>query len=164
MMEFCLTSPEIRENGSLSRVHEYDEFGGSGDNCSPALGWDHAPAGTQSFAITLYDPDAPTGSGFWHWVAFDIKSDVVFLPQDAGNPDNALLPAGAVQSANDYGIRGFGGACPPPGAQPHRYIFTVHALSVERLGINEATPNAVARFLIHANSLASASLTASYQR
>ncbi|RQS10042.1 YbhB/YbcL family Raf kinase inhibitor-like protein [Burkholderia sp. Bp8998] len=164
MTTFSLTSPEFTEQGTLAKAHEYNDFGGNGDNRSPALSWRAAPAGTRSFAVTLYDPDAPTGSGFWHWVAFDIPEDADGLPADTGAQDGAMLPAGAIHSANDYGVHGFGGACPPAGDAPHRYVFTLHALSVDKLGIDASTPNAVARFLIHANTIDSASITAYYQR
>lgn len=164
MTTFSLTSPEFAEQGKLAKAHEYNDFGGDGDNRSPALRWIGVPAGTRSLAITLYDPDAPTGSGFWHWVAFDIPPDTEGLSANSGAKDGRLLPAGAIQSTNDYGVHGFGGACPPPGAEPHRYVFTLHALSVEKLGIDGTTPNAVARFLIHANTIDSASTTAYYGR
>ncbi|EIF28243.1 Raf kinase inhibitor-like protein, YbhB/YbcL family [Burkholderia sp. Ch1-1] len=164
MPTFTLTSPEFTDHGELAKAHEYNDFGGSGDNRSPELIWSGAPEGTRSFAVTLYDPDAPTGSGFWHWVAFDIAPTEHTLPRNAGLTGGAELPAGAIQSANDYGFQGFGGACPPPGAGAHRYVFTLHALSVDKLGIDAATTNAVARFLIHANSIGSASITARYER
>lgn len=164
MTAFSLVSPEFVEQGVLTKAHEYNDFGGTGDNRSPALKWSNVPDGTRSLAITVYDPDAPTGSGFWHWVAFDIAPDADALTPDAGHKDGAALPQGAVQSANDYGFHGFGGACPPEGAGPHRYVFTLHALSTDKLGIDAGATNAVARFLIHANTIASTSLTALYQR
>ncbi|MGN6315597.1 YbhB/YbcL family Raf kinase inhibitor-like protein [Trinickia sp.] len=164
MATFTLTSPEFTDQGELSKAHEYNDFGGNGANRSPELAWSGAPEGTRSFAVTLYDPDAPTGSGFWHWVVFDISPDTHALQRNAGVVGGAELPAGAIQSANDYGFQGFGGACPPPGAGAHRYVFTVHALSVDKLGVDAATPNAISRFLIHAHSIGSATLTARYER
>ncbi len=164
MSSFTLSSPEFADQGRLDKAHEYNDFGGNGANRSPALSWSGVPEGARSLALTLYDPDAPTGSGFWHWVAFDISPETCALRRDAGVVGGEHLPAGAIQSANDYGFRGFGGVCPPPGAGAHRYVFTLHALSVDKLGVDAATPNAVARYLIHANSIGTASITAFYER
>jgi len=159
-----LTSSDFNHQSALNKKHEFNNFGGSGENISPALAWCDIPEGTKSFAITVFDPDAPTGSGFWHWVAFDIPAATTSLTSDSGNISRELFPAGMTQSKNDFGLPGYGGACPPEGDNPHAYIFTLHALSVEKLGIDSETTNAVARFLIHANSLATASLTGFYQR
>lgn len=159
MSNFTVTSPEFEEQDALQHVHEFNGFDGSGENRSPALQWQGAPAGTQSFAVTLYDPDAPTGSGFWHWVLYDIPPTVTQLAANAG-PD----AAGAQTAANDYGAPGYGGPCPPKGSPAHRYIFTVHALKVPQLGLPAGTTNAVVRFMIHMNSLASASITGLYKR
>ncbi|WP_237386200.1 YbhB/YbcL family Raf kinase inhibitor-like protein [Xenorhabdus sp. Sc-CR9] len=159
-----ISSTEFKNNDFLLKEHEFNEFGGNGDNRSPELVWTDAPAGTKSFAITVYDPDAPTGSGFWHWVAFDIPVDTQLLQANAGQSDSSKLPTGTIQSRNDYGLFGFGGPCPPLGDKAHRYIFTVHALSVEKLGVDAETTNAVARFMIQANTLATAVITSYYQR
>ncbi|KMV67505.1 hypothetical protein WB66_23350 [bacteria symbiont BFo1 of Frankliniella occidentalis] len=158
-----LISNDFNHQETLSKKHEFNGFGGSGDNISPHLSWENIPEGTQSFAITVYDPDAPTGSGFWHWVAFDIPFEVNSLAENIGSPA-VETPFLFTQSHNDFGLPGYGGACPPEGDNAHPYIFTVHALGVDKLGIDQKTPNAVARFLIHAHSLASASLTGFYQR
>jgi len=116
---FKLTSPDIVEGRPLAMAHVANVFGCSGGNISPALEWSGAPEGTKSFVVTAYDPDAPTGSGFWHWSIANIPVSITKL---AGGitPNNA--PAGSVQVRNDYGFQGFGGACPPPG-RVHRYIF-----------------------------------------
>ncbi|PHM44684.1 hypothetical protein Xmau_01860 [Xenorhabdus mauleonii] len=159
-----INSTEFKNNDFLQKEHEFNEFGANGGNRSPELFWADAPAETKSFAVTVYDPDAPTGSGFWHWVAFDIPVVTQALSANAGKSDGSLLPAGTIQSKNDYGLSGFGGPCPPEGDKAHRYIFTVHALAVEKLGVNAETTNAVARFMIQANTLATASITAYYQR
>jgi len=118
----------------------------------PALSWDDAPEGTKSFAITIYDPDAPTGSGWWHWIVVDIPADVTSLGE------NADLPASAREWVNDYGYRGYGGPCPPPGPA-HHYVHTVHALPFERIPVDDGTPSAPLRFTILTNQLASASTT-----
>ncbi|PHM63361.1 hypothetical protein Xish_02605 [Xenorhabdus ishibashii] len=163
-ISMIISSTEFKNNDFLKKEHEFNQFDGNGDNRSPELTWAGAPAETKSFAITVYDPDAPTGSGFWHWVAFDIPVETQTLPANAGQSDGSKLPTGTIQSRNDYGLFGFGGCCPPVGDKAHRYIFTVHALSVKKLGIDAETTNAVARFMIQANTLATTSITGYYQR
>lgn len=153
---FTLTSNAIAEGQQLDAAHVFDGFGCEGGNAAPDLAWTGAPEGTRSFAVTVYDPDAPTGSGWWHWFAFNIPADVTELSADG------TLPSGAVELSNDYGVEGFGGACPPPG-EVHRYQFTVHALGTQ-LELNNSVSNALAGFLVNANSLASASITAVYNR
>ena len=159
---FTLTSTDIAEGQQLDNTFVLNGFGCEGDNVSPALAWSNAPESTQSFVITAYDPDAPTGSGWWHWVAFDIPADVNALDQGAGS-EGGEMPAGAVQSRTDFGSTGFGGACPPPG-EVHRYEFTVHALGVESLGLDENASAALVGFMTGANSLGSADITAVYTR
>jgi Raf kinase inhibitor-like YbhB/YbcL family protein len=164
MSDFTVTSPEFKDQGPLQRVHEFDGYDGTGQNRSPALQWQGAPEGTRSFALTLYDPDAPTGSGFWHWVLFDIDPSVTQLAAGLGSTDATDLGASGTQVANDYGAAGYGGPCPPKGLPPHRYIFTVHALGVPKLELPAKVPNAVVRFIIHQNTLGTATLTGLYGR
>lgn len=164
MTSFTLSSPDIPANGAIAAIFESDMFGCGGSNQSPVLQWSGAPEGTQSFAVTVYDPDAPTGSGWWHWMVINIAADVTQLAANAGAKGNANLPAGARQMRNDYGIYAWGGMCPPPGAKPHRYIFTVHALSVASLDIPEDATTAVGGFMINANTIAKASFTSTYAR
>ncbi len=135
----------------------YVERSCGGENVSPDLTWSDAPEGTRSYAITCFDPDAPTGSGWWHWIAFDIPAGINAL--GAGQP----VPAGTREWDNDYGYAGYGGPCPPPGPA-HRYIFTVHALDVAELGIPEGLTSAAARFNLLAHSIGQASFTAHYGR
>jgi Raf kinase inhibitor-like YbhB/YbcL family protein len=160
---FRLRSPTVAPNSMLSNDQVYSGFGCSGKNISPALSWRGSPRGTKSFALTVYDPDAPTGSGWWHWVVSNLPANVRELPAGAGNPGGEL-PAGAVQGHTDFGTSGFGGACPPAGDKPHRYIFTVYALESEKISVPDEASAAMVGFMIHANALAKASLTARYGR
>jgi Raf kinase inhibitor-like YbhB/YbcL family protein len=139
-------------------------FGCSGSNRSPQLAWSGAPAGTRSFAVTCYDPDAPTGSGFWHWVVVNIPPSVTELPLDAGNPASGKMPSGALQLRNDVGTREHVGPCPPEGDHPHRYLFTVFAVGVEALQVNADTSAAVAGFMLHFNTLDKAELMGLFKR
>jgi Raf kinase inhibitor-like YbhB/YbcL family protein len=160
---FRLRSPTLTANGMLPNDQVYSGFGCSGKNISPALSWKGFPRGTKSFAVTVYDPDAPTGSGWWHWVVYNIPASVTELLVGAGDPGGSL-PAGAVQGHTDFGTSGFGGACPPAGAKPHRYIFTVYALKSEKISVPDEASAAMVGLMIHANALAKASLTARYGR
>lgn len=160
--EFRLTSPDIAEGRSMDERQVFNGFGCTGGNVSPALAWSDAPAGTKSFALTAYDPDAPTGSGWWHWVVFNLPASTQALPAGAGGKGGSL-PAGARQSRTDFGAPGYGGPCPPAGA-PHRYIFTVHALDVEGLPLDEQVSAAMVGFMVNAHSLGKASLTGLYGR
>ncbi|GAB7538882.1 YbhB/YbcL family Raf kinase inhibitor-like protein [Burkholderia sp. 22PA0106] len=164
MAEFRLRTHAFPEGGLMPKAQEYNHagFGVDGGNTSPALTWEGVPAEAKSLAITVYDPDAPTGSGFWHWVAVNLPVGTTALPENAGAAGSTTLPAGTVQVRNDYGDEGFGGAAPPRGDAAHRYIFTVHALKVDSLPITPDTTNAVARFMIHLNQVASASYTGLY--
>ncbi|MBC8751153.1 Raf kinase inhibitor-like YbhB/YbcL family protein [Paraburkholderia sp. WC7.3g] len=164
MSNFTVISPEFKDQERLQLVHEFDGFDGTGQNRSPALQWHGAPAGTRSFALTLYDPDAPTGSGFWHWILFDIDSSVTQLAAGVGSADATDLGASGTQATNDYGATGYGGPCPPKGLPTHRYVFTVHAMGVPKLELPANAPNAVVRFMIYQNTLATATLTGLYNR
>lgn len=155
--KFSLDSPILRDGQPLTDAQVFNGFGCTGKNISPALRWSSSPAGTRSFAVTVYDPDAPTGSGWWHWVVYDIPADITELPE-------GRVPAGAAQGRTDFGPAGFGGACPPAGDKPHRYVFTVHALKVDKLAVPADASPAMVGFMINANRLGSASLTATYGR
>ncbi len=159
--DFNVASRNMAEGQPLAEAQVLNGFGCTGGNLSPELHWSGAPSGAKSFALTAYDPDAPTGSGWWHWVVFNIPATVTALPAGAGNETG--LPAGAVQSRTDFGAPGYGGACPPPGA-PHRYIFTVHALDVERLDLAPDSSAALVGFMLGQHTLAKTSLTAVYGR
>ena len=161
---FELSSPNIKPGSILTDAHVFNGFGCSGKNTSPALTWKNPPAGTKSYAVTVYDPDAPTGSGWWHWVVYNIPASATQIAEGAGTVDGANLPAGAAQGRTDFGTSGFGGACPPTGDKPHRYIFTVHALKIEKLEVPADATAALIGFMIHANRLGEATFTAKYGR
>jgi len=135
-----------------------------GTDTSPHLRWEGAPDGTQSYAVTCFDPDAPTGSGFWHWTVFDIPATVTELPTGAGSPDGANLPPGAVQSRNDANMLGYVGAGPPPGHGPHRYVFAVHALDLDKTGATVDSMPAYVGFTMYGHTLARGILTATFER
>jgi len=162
--EFKLTSADVAAQATISNKQVFKGFGCSGDNISPALSWTGAPAGTLSFALTVYDPDAPTGSGWWHWVVINIPGTISSLKGGAGSADGKLLPAGTQQIRTDFGAFGYGGPCPPVGDKPHHYIFTVYALKVPKLDVGTDATAALAGFNINGNKLASATFTAFYGR
>ena len=131
-------------------------FGCAGGNSSPHLKWSDVPAGTKSFAVTCFDPDAPTGSGFWHWVVVNIPPSVTELPLGASG--SGKLPAGSMEVRTDFGKPGYGGPCPPKGDHPHRYLFTVHAVSMDKLPVTADTSAAVVGFYLNFNTLAKAAI------
>ena len=161
---FTLSSPTIKPGSMLTQAQVFNGFGCTGKNISPALVWSGSPAGTKSFAVTVYDPDAPTGSGWWHWVVINLPADTKGLAEGAGTADGKGLPAGAVQGRTDFGSPGFGGACPPEGNKPHRYIFTVFALKTDKIDVPADATAALIGFMINANKLGSATFTANYGR
>ena len=156
-----LTSSSFNDGDYLALDHVLSAdygFGCSGGNKSPQLAWSGAPEGTKSFAVTCFDPDAPTGSGFWHWVVVNIPLDVNELALDAGNPGSGKLPSGALQVRTDYGEPGYGGPCPPQGDNPHPYLFTVFAVGDEQLPVTADTSAAVVGFQLDFKRLAKAEL------
>ncbi|MCG9749799.1 YbhB/YbcL family Raf kinase inhibitor-like protein [Vibrio brasiliensis] len=154
-----LTSQDIEEGHPMAKTFEYSGWGCDGGNLSPQLSWQDIPQGTKSFAITAYDPDAPTGSGFWHWIALDIPAKTTQLPRGAN-----ISELGGQEVRIDYGSVGFGGACPPVADGMHRYQFTVWALPKAELGLNKDTPAAVVGFTLNSIALDKATLTATYTR
>ncbi|MFA7272678.1 MAG: YbhB/YbcL family Raf kinase inhibitor-like protein [Crocinitomicaceae bacterium] len=159
---FTLSSNDV--GGQSTKKQEFNGFGCSGDNVSPQLTWANAPEGTKSFAITMYDPDAPTGSGFWHWVVFDIPSNIHELVSNAGNGSLNIMPKGVVQSKTDFGMTGYGGPCPPEGHGSHQYIITIHALKTDKLGLDANAIPAIVGFYLWQNTLAKASIVMYYER
>jgi len=160
---FSLSSTDLSHGQFMKKAQEFQGFGCNGGNLSPQLSWDGVPEGTQAFAVTAYDPDAPTGSGWWHWQLVNIPANITTLPTGAGDSSKNLTPKGSMQMRNDYGIHGFGGACPPEGHGAHRYQFTVHALS-QKLDLPENASGALTGYMINANSLGSHTLEALYKR
>lgn len=159
---FTLSSTDI--GGQAEKAQEFNGFGCTGKNESPQLSWKNAPKGTKSFAITMYDPDAPTGSGWWHWIVFDIPTNINELVTNAGNINLNLMPKGAIQSMTNYGAKGYGGPCPPKGHGIHQYIITVYALKTDKLGLNADTNPAVVGYYLWNNTLAKASIITYYKR
>lgn len=160
---FTLSSTDITNGKEMSQSQEFQGFGCNGKNLSPQLSWSGAPKGTEAFAIFAYDPDAPTGSGWWHWQVVNIPKDVTTLPTGVGDASKNLLPAGSTQMNNDFGQRGFGGACPPEKHGMHRYQFTVYALS-KTLDLPENASGALTGYMVKAHSLGSSTIEALYKR
>ncbi|MGI5218376.1 YbhB/YbcL family Raf kinase inhibitor-like protein [Nocardia sp. CA-290969] len=160
---FTVTSADVTEGAPLANDQVSGVFGAGGKDVSPQLSWSGFPAETKSFAVTVYDPDAPTASGFWHWAVADIPASVTELPAGAGS-EGGTLPAGAVMLRNDGGFAGYVGAAPPAGHGPHRYFIVVHAVDVESLGVPpEATP-AFLGFNLFSHTLARATLVGTYEQ
>ena len=156
-----VTSESFAHGDTMPDAHVFDDWGFTGGNTSPQLSWSGAPEGTRGYAVTCFDPDAPTPSGFWHWLVLGLPADVTSLAVGAGSGDDSL-PAGAFHVRNDYGTRAYGGAAPPQGDRPHRYLFAVHALDTDDLGLDGSVSPAVATFTIGGHLLARGVLTATF--
>lgn len=165
-MAFTVTSNSFKDGDYLPNdvvLSAEFGFGCAGGNKSPHLRWSDVPPDTKSFAVTCYDPDAPTGSGFWHWLVVNIPANVSELALGAGNA-SGRLPTGALQTRTDFGVPGYGGPCPPTGDHPHRYLFTVFAVKIEKLDVKADTSAAVIGFNLHFNTLAKAQIMGLYKR
>lgn len=157
---FSVTSSTVDDGGTWPGAQMSGIVGvPGGKDISPHLSWSGAPEGTKSYAVTVYDPDAPTGSGFWHWAVADIPATVTELPEGAGDDTGSGLPEGAFQLPNDARLARFVGAAPPPGHGPHRYFVVVHALDVTRIGVPADGTPAYLGFTIAGHVLARAVLT-----
>jgi len=159
-----LTSADLKEGATIANEQVFKGFGCTGSNVSPALSWSGAPSGTKSFAVTMYDPDAPTGSGWWHWGSVQYSACRRIVAQGCRRCQKKLMPKGAIQARNDYGAFGYGGPCPPPGDKPHHYQITVFALDVDKLpnAKNDAGSAALVGFDLNSHTLAKATLTGLY--
>jgi Raf kinase inhibitor-like YbhB/YbcL family protein len=162
--EFTLASTQMQAGGTMAMTQVYDSFGCTGKNISPELHWSGVPEGTKSLALTVYDPDAPTGSGWWHWLIFNIDPQTTGLPANAGDVKAQLAPAGSMQGRTDFGSTGYGGPCPPAGDKPHRYIFTLFALDVPRLELDENASAAMVGFNLNAHAIAKSQMTVLFGR
>lgn len=159
---FTLKSKELGGQATMRQV--FKGFGCDGENISPDIYWEHAPANAKSFAVTIHDESAPTGSGWWHWLIFNIPNSIHELKSNAGNTSMNLAPVGSIQSKTDFGTYGYGGPCPPPGHGFHKYTMTIYALKVESLGLDKETNAAVVGYNLNANTIEKASLVFYYQR
>jgi Raf kinase inhibitor-like YbhB/YbcL family protein len=161
---FTVTSSDCADGQPLATPLVSGVMGAGGEDRSPQLSWSGFPEGTRSFAVTVYDPDAPTVSGFWHWAVANIPASVTELPSGAGVEGNAKLPQGAIQLPNDAGFQGFVGAAPPAGHGAHRYFVVVHAVDAEALDVTAETSPAVLGFNLFVHTLARATLVATYEQ
>ncbi len=161
---FTVTSTDCADGQPLATPLVSGVMGAGGEDRSPHLSWSGVPEGTRSFAVTVYDPDAPTASGFWHWAVANIPASVTELPSGAGDKDGPTLPDGAVQLRNDGGFAGFVGAAPPAGHGAHRYFIVVHAVDTESLDVDADTTPAVLGFNLFFHTLGRATLVATYEQ
>lgn len=159
---FTLKSNEL--GGQATEKEVFNGFDCIGRNVSPQLYWENPPIETKSYAVTMYDPDAPTGSGWWHWLIFDIPANTKELKSGVGNLSLNLAPAGSVQSVTDFKIPGYGGPCPPEGSKAHRYVITVYALKTEKLGLDASANPALVGFMLEQNLIGKSSLIIYYKR
>jgi len=161
---FAVTTPDFANGGTIAPAQVFNGNACNGQNRSPALSWSGEPAGTQSFAVTIFDPDAPTGRGWWHWSVFNIPPGVHRLAADAGAAGSRRLPAGAAQGRSDFGFSHYGGPCPPVGDPPHHYQITVYALKVATLPLDENASGATVAAALRAATLATARVVGLYGR
>ncbi len=161
---FTVTSPAFPDGGTVPSAQIFDQDGCTGANQSPALAWSGEPAGTKSFAVTMFDPDAPGGKGWWHWTVFDIPPSVHSLPAGAGDEGADLLPPGAKEGRSDFGPAGYCGPCPPAGASPHRYEITVYSVKVAKLPLDAGATGASVGSALRFNTLATAEIMGRYGR
>jgi Raf kinase inhibitor-like YbhB/YbcL family protein len=160
---FRVTSTDVRDGEMLQNAQVSGILGAGGEDVSPELSWSGFPTETKGFAVTCFDPDAPTGSGFWHWAVANIPASVTELSTGAGDPDSGKLPEGTITLKGDAGVARYVGAAPPPGHGPHRYLFAVHALDVEQLPIDASVAPAIMGFHMFGHTLARAVIAPTYE-
>lgn len=156
--------PDFHGGRTIPMIHVFNQFGCTGGDQSPAISWSGAPKDTKSFAVTIFDPNAPSGSGWWHWTVFNIPTSVHSLPENAGAANSTSLPAGAVEGRTDFGFSHYGGPCPPAGDKPHHYIVTVYAVKVAKLPLDSSASGALVGYTLHFNTLAKATSVGRYGR
>lgn len=159
-----LASTDLRSGARIANAYVFNGMGCTGKNVSPELHWSGAPAKTKSYALTMYDPDAPTGSGWWHWVVYNIPASATGFATGAGEAGKNLLPAGTTVGNGDAGMAGYQGPCPPKGDKPHRYIFTLYAVDTDKLDVPAGASAAYVGFNLHAHQIAKTTLSAIYGR
>ncbi|NEC34656.1 YbhB/YbcL family Raf kinase inhibitor-like protein [Streptomyces rubrogriseus] len=159
---FSLTSVDFRDGGILPIASASGIFGAGGSDTSPQLSWSGFPEGTRSFVVSVYDPTAPTGSGFWHWAVADVPATVTELPAGVGDDSGSRLPGNAWQLANDARLKRYVGAAPPAGSGEHVYYIAVHAVDVDSLGLNRDATPAFLGFSLSRHTLARAVITARF--
>lgn len=157
-------SRNIKQDAKISEDQVFSGFGCSGKNISPQISWRDAPKDTKSFAVTVYDPDAPTGSGWWHWLVVNIPASHKELPLNFSKEDKFDLPNGMVQVRNDFGTYKFGGPCPPKGDKAHHYFVTVYALKTDHIDVTSSSTAALAGFMINQNVIEKAHVMGIYGR
>ncbi|MHB1678437.1 MAG: YbhB/YbcL family Raf kinase inhibitor-like protein [Sulfuriferula sp.] len=163
--KFEASSPDIPAGQLIPQDYVYNGFGCTGNNVSPAINWKNPPKGTLSFAVTMHDPDAPTGgAGFWHWMVVNLPDTMTGLARGDGELNSPHLPKGAIQIRNDYGQAAWGGPCPPVGDKPHRYNFTVYALRTNQFVIPPGASASYVGFMLNSHAIALARFTALYGR
>jgi Raf kinase inhibitor-like YbhB/YbcL family protein len=160
--EFILASTDVKSGSPMHVAQIYTAC--NGQNISPALSWSGEPAGTQSFAVTMFDPDARAGRGWWHWTVFNIPASVHGIAAGAGSGGSNGLPAGAAQGRNDFGASRYDGPCPPPGEHAHHYEITVYAVGVARLPLDGTAPGDAVAAMLRPNTLATANIVGRYGR
>ncbi|MGC4932333.1 YbhB/YbcL family Raf kinase inhibitor-like protein [Gordonia sp. DT30] len=161
---FEVTSTSVDDGATLASRQASGLMGAGGQDVSPQLSWSGFPSETKSFTVTVYDPDAPTASGFWHWAVADIPAAVTSLDEGAGDDTGSGLPAGAVTLANDASLRRYVGAAPPPGHGPHRYFIVVHAVDVESLGLPDGATPAYLGFNLFSHAIARTRIVGLYEQ
>jgi Raf kinase inhibitor-like YbhB/YbcL family protein len=162
LAEFTMSSPNVKSGSPMALTQVLGDC--NGQNVSPALNWAGEPAGTQSFAVTMIDTDAPTGNGWWHWTVFNIPASVHGLAAGAGSEGSKDLPAGAIQGRTDFGFSHYGGPCPPAGDHAHHYEITVYALKAASMPLDATTAGTKVGLILGDSALATAKIVGRYER